>query len=68
MVTCLLIDETDISRFLGYQHRVSWLQTFSRVPTIGEYIIKNGKGLKVESVLWHDDEVQLTVAWDGWMS
>jgi len=68
MTTCLVIDETDANRFPNHENFPRWEQKFSRVPTIGEYIVRDGKGLKVESVIWYDDdEPCLTVEWDGWL-
>lgn len=68
MTTCLVIDETDANRFSDHENFPRWEQNFSRVPAIGEYIVREGKGLKVESVIWGENErVSLTVEWDGWL-
>ena len=68
MTTCLIIDETDENRFPDHENFPRWEQKFSRVPTIGEYIVREGKGLKVESVIWGENKrVSLTVEWDGWL-
>lgn len=68
MITCNIIDETDRDE---HQNIYNWQQGFPRVPTIGEYIVKDQKGFKVKSVLWYDHgntaEVTLVVEWDGWL-
>ena len=68
MTTCYVIDETsDDDRFPDHENFPHWEQDFARVPTIGEYIVKDGKGLKVRSVIWQEgNETWLTVEWDGW--
>jgi len=59
------MDLTNGNRFQSHEDFPHWEQNFARVPTIGEYILRDGKGLTVKSVTWHDSDNPLLIVESG---
>jgi hypothetical protein len=69
MITCTVRDESDSysktqPSFYG-NNRALWEQEFSRVPCVGEYIIREGYWMLIHSVVWRGSGADLGVYWDG---
>lgn len=68
MTTCFIYDETLTQKGSSTEYHTRftlWQQQFSRVPCAGEYIVRGGKWMEVQAVVWKGDFVNLTVYWTG---
>ena len=61
MINCRIVDETDDP---NYESNGTFERTFSRIPTVGEHVIVDGRWLKIVAVGWRHHSTDLVVKWD----